>query len=125
MWNPDQLPKKVSKLVTRCHAVIVGSQAELCARGLDPSLLKDWDLFVPYHYWSDAVRLIPMTSVPNGRRGWRFVRDGVGFDVWPDELSRYLSEATSDDRIRAKPNQSAYAVDLNAKLVFQALRIRI
>lgn len=120
-WGKPDLPYTASRLTYVYGALVVGSQAVRYASDLPPDPAKDWDLMVPFARWRSAVASIPKTAVPNGNRGWRFERRGVGFDVWPDELARYLDEATSPHRVRAKPGP-AYAVDLVNSLVYVAHR---
>lgn len=125
MWWHQRLPtfpRHLIVLVTVHRAILVGSQAERYAHGLDPAMDKDWDLFIPYHHWAEATKTIPMTCLPNGRRGWRYSVDKTNYDVWPDDLARYMEEATSATRVRAKPGQPAYAVDLNNQILIRADR---
>jgi hypothetical protein len=121
IWPPDILPPVVARLTQKHGAIVVGSQAARYASELLPDETRDWDLFVPLANWHAAAKCIPMDSKPNGRRGWRFVKDGTTFDVWPDDLARYFDEATSPHRERAKAGP-AFAVDLRAQIAFRADR---
>lgn len=123
-WSQSALPKAVSKLVYLYGAFIVGSQAELYAKGLRPSSNHDWDILVPWIEWRRAAHVISMDAVPNGNRGWRFAQGEVVIDVWPDEVARFLGEATSEVRVRAKPGQMAYAASPKSGLVISALRMK-
>jgi len=121
-WEKGDLPELVHRLTQRHQAILVGSQAQRYAEGLGPDPAKDWDLFVPFGAWRRAAMSIPRSAQTNGNRGWHFEKDGVVLDVWPDELARYFEEATSPDRVRAKPGP-CFAVDLSTGIVFRAERL--
>lgn len=85
-----KFPKLVANLCT-CHdAWVVGSAAK---GNVDTSLIRDWDVCVPFSKWRTACTLIPMNAVPNRFGGWKCISEGISVDVWPDDVADVMQNA--------------------------------
>lgn len=113
-WRAS-VPTLVLRLSER-GALVVGSQATRFAIGEMPAHDRDWDLFVPFAHWRRAAMLVPRAATLNGNRGLRVADPRV--DVWPDELQRFLEEATADDGKKRPTTQ--HVVSLVTGLVIEA-----
>lgn len=67
-------------------AWIVGSAA-------DPSVAKphDYDVIVSWSQWAQVATLIPLSARPNSFGGWVCMEDEIRIDVWPGDLSSFLT----------------------------------
>jgi hypothetical protein len=74
-------------LAHAAEAWLVGSAA---APGADLTLVRDFDLLVPFHHWVVAAMLIPSDAKPNMFGGWKFINQGNVIDVWPGDLNWLL-----------------------------------
>lgn len=114
----EECPPVVRRLL-RLGAYLVGSQATEYGEGRTPSPTKDWDVMVPFSIWRRAAMCVPRTASLNGNRGFRFEDDGRQIDVWADDLSRFLTEATSPHHVSARPGKQ-YVVSPYTRLVIAA-----
>lgn len=112
-WDMVSLPKTVQALCL-CGGVITGSQAKSYAVGGPPLVDHDWDIMIPFSKWIFVEGIIPQTAKPNRFLGWRFSKNGVEFDVWPDDLQHFLRKASryKEDKV--------YAVDLLGGVLYAA-----
>ena len=109
-WTGEQIPRRIYKIL-RMGGLLTGSQAKFMVAGLPPDTDKDWDIVVPFEDWVMVRGLIPMSCKPNGYRGWRFsLRGGVEVDVWPDDLRRFLAQAT-------RHSGDTYVIDFRARMI--------
>lgn len=53
---------------------------------------RDWDLMVPFHRWNEVAPMIPKDAIPNTFGGWKFTVDDVEIDIWPEDLSDWLTK---------------------------------
>jgi hypothetical protein len=83
-----QYPALVAKLVVCYDGWIVGSAAKPDA---ELENVRDWDVIIPYSEWSGAAQLIPLDAKVNTFGGWKCISEGKIVDVWPDDLTKVLT----------------------------------
>lgn len=86
------LPILVGKLTQYCDAWIVGSAAK---PEVDFSSIRDFDVAVPFSSWNVASSLIPSSAVPNSFGGWKCYSEDSIVDVWPQDLSQFVTNRVS------------------------------
>lgn len=86
------LPILVGKLTQFCDAWIVGSAAD---PDVDFSAVRDFDIAVPFGSWHLAASLIPATATPNSFGGWKCESEGAIVDVWPQDLTHFVTNHVS------------------------------
>lgn len=82
------LPPIIAKLATNFEAWIVGSAASPFT---DINCVRDWDVIIPFNLWHKACVLIPKDARPNSFGGWKFTVDGIEIDLWPGDLSAFMT----------------------------------
>jgi hypothetical protein len=88
----SSVPKTVSQLCLNHDAWVVGSAAN---EETDISLVRDFDILVPFHSWHPASVLIPEDAKVNPFGGWKFELDGIEYDVWPGDLGWFMLHSTT------------------------------
>jgi len=85
-----QLSSIAVKLLQLHDGWVIGTAAD---PSCDLKTVRDIDIMIPWSNWSKAALLVPEEAHPNTFGGWKFDKDGVTYDVWPDELGSCLSNA--------------------------------
>lgn len=82
------LPPLVAQLCELHSAWVVGSAAD---ETMDLSVVRDFDVMVPFTAWQQAAALVPKNARPNTFGGWKCKSAGRVVDVWPGELGELLT----------------------------------
>ena len=78
-----RLPTIIQQLTQFHGAWIVGSAAE---PGAALHSTRDIDVVVPYSQWHEASCLIPADAKRNRLGGWKYIREDIIVDIWPEDL---------------------------------------
>ena len=80
--------------------------------------IKDFDLIVTdIDKWNEVSLLIPLEARPNTYRGWKFERNGLTIDIWPETLQHYLRYGRMDY------HGVVYAIDFVNKTIYKSEKI--
>jgi len=73
-------------------AWIVGSAA---SPETNISLVRDFDIIVPFHAWHPASVNIPTYASVNSFGGWKFSINDIEYDIWPGDLGWFMIHSTN------------------------------
>lgn len=79
-------PKAVLNILFNFDCWLVGS----AAKNMD-MLSRDYDILCPFHNWNKLCLIIPSDAKPNSFGGWKFSIDGVEIDLWPGDMSHFMT----------------------------------
>ena len=80
----NNIPSKVLKLLYDFNGWLVGSS-------VDKQNPKDYDILIPFSEWSKACICVPNDATKNRFGGWKFKEDGIEIDIWPGDLSWFVT----------------------------------
>lgn len=81
-----KIPSLIVNLSLNHYAWVVGSAAN--PKNDNP---RDWDIIVPFSEWHKITAIIPSDAKVNRFGGWKFMSEGYEIDLWPGELSFFLT----------------------------------
>lgn len=89
MKKPHELLSKTAIVLCNNHGgLIIGSFTKFLRGEIDNP--KDIDIIIPLSEWQIASNYIPKGAIANSFGGFKFVEDGVTYDVWCADVQDFI-----------------------------------